>query len=448
MVLREPILVVTRTRLYRLAVPAAAFSLLAAFTALWIGGWHEVYFGLLRPFGADPFRFPFVDTHALLSAAECHRLGVNVYIENPCDVLGRPHVYSPLWLPFMPSFLSTASTNALGFTLDLAFIGSLWFVFRPLSWRETAVFLVIALSPVTAFAVERANNDILVFLLAVAAALLWARAERRRSVAYLLVLAAGLLKYYPLVLFLLIARERLRRALMLATAAGVSVGILTVCYRGELAMALGNIPTGTHFSDAFSARNFPFGIMELIGGSTGSLKLPAVCLLLLLTGAAIMHAWQRARLIEAHSIDWSEWELRILVVAGLLLPACFFTAQNITYRGIFLMLAVPGLVHLRRAATQFALKRWSTRMIAAILFLLWGSLGFRSLALVGLNPSGPAESGADMLARISYWLVHEFVWWWLIAGMLALVIAWLRSLPLPAEMLTWLRRMLPLPARQ
>jgi hypothetical protein len=312
------------------------------------------------------------------------------------------------------------------------------------------VFLLTALSPVTAFALERANNDILVFLLAVMGALLWASAERRRLTAYVFFLLAGLLKYYPLVLLLLIARERWRRVVVLSSAATLFTAALIACYRTELALALGNIPTGTHFSEAFSAQNLPYGIMEMMGGgSIGFLKIPAICLLLLLSSAAIHHAWQTARLLQLNPIDWSIWELRILIVAALLLPACFFTAQNITYRGIYLMLAIPGLNHLRRSAAQPALKRWSTRIMAAVLFLIWGSLGFRAFeAVFGASEPGSTRFAIDLFARISYWLVHEFFWWWLIAGLLALVIAWLRSLATPNEIAIWLRRMLPLPAQE
>jgi hypothetical protein len=35
---------------------------------------------------------PLLDTHAVLAAIECHRLGIDIYAANPCDVLGRFHV--------------------------------------------------------------------------------------------------------------------------------------------------------------------------------------------------------------------------------------------------------------------------------------------------------------------------------------------------------------------
>jgi hypothetical protein len=63
---------------------------------LWHWGPRSVYFQILQFIGVEPFRFPFLDIHAILAAAECHRQGVEVYQLNPCDAIGRPHAYSPL----------------------------------------------------------------------------------------------------------------------------------------------------------------------------------------------------------------------------------------------------------------------------------------------------------------------------------------------------------------
>lgn len=429
-----------RVRLYQLAIPTAAFSLLAAFAALWAGGWHDIYFGLLSLLGTDPFDFPFLDAHALLSAAECKRLGVNVYIENPCDVLGRPHAYSPLWLSVIPAWLGTADTTALGLTLDLLFIASLAAVFRPRCWREILVCALAVFSPVVLFAAERANNDISIFVLIVAAALLWWNSDRRRLLSYSLCLLAGLLKYYPLVTLVLLARERWWRALALAGASGLAVLLLVGIDGRELALALSNIPTGTHFSDAFSAQNLPFGLMEMMGATAPPGKAISVALLLLLGAAAALRGWRIAGHLERWSIDWSVWEMHLLALASFLVPACFFAAQNISYRGIYLLLAVPGLLRLRQSIEDRALKRELTAAVVVVLFLLWGSTLFRGLeAVLGQNIRG-AGGGIDLMTRMGYWFGRELIWWWLIAGFLGLAICHVRSLPLTGDVALGLRR--------
>lgn len=73
----------------RRVLPASVGGVLfLVLAALWLTGAHQSYaaFSLL---GVRSFRFPFPDTHTVSAAIECHRLGIDVYAINPCDVLGR-----------------------------------------------------------------------------------------------------------------------------------------------------------------------------------------------------------------------------------------------------------------------------------------------------------------------------------------------------------------------
>jgi hypothetical protein len=56
---------------YRLAIPVGVLCLYAIMAGLWLTGAHSIYFGTLRLLGVEPFSFPFLDTHAVLAAAEC-----------------------------------------------------------------------------------------------------------------------------------------------------------------------------------------------------------------------------------------------------------------------------------------------------------------------------------------------------------------------------------------
>src|SRR5260370_370680 len=109
---------------YRLAIPIGVLCLYAIMAGLWLLGAHSLYFGALRLLGVEPFSFPFLDTHAVLSAAECGRQGIEVYLSNPCDVLGRPHAYSPPWLAILPGSLGTSAPGwGVGFTVVLLGLG-------------------------------------------------------------------------------------------------------------------------------------------------------------------------------------------------------------------------------------------------------------------------------------------------------------------------------------
>lgn len=182
--------------------------LYGAFMALWFWGPHAVYFGVLRLFAFEPFRFPFLDIHGVLSGAQCYRLGVDVYSANPCDALGRVYDYSPLWLRIVPKFLDSASTTTSGLALGLLFIASLMALCRPVSRRELLLITFVAISPMTVYALERANSDVILFLLVLAGIGLLRTCRPARFAAYALFLFAGLLK----ILSTSLARHRTPRA--------------------------------------------------------------------------------------------------------------------------------------------------------------------------------------------------------------------------------------------
>jgi hypothetical protein len=102
----------------RVVTPAAVAAVIVLFAGLLYSfGYREQYYALAKAWGALPFRTPFLDMHGVTSAVECHRLGYDVYVQNPCDVLHRVHSYSPLWLWLSVLPITTAWDNALGLGL-------------------------------------------------------------------------------------------------------------------------------------------------------------------------------------------------------------------------------------------------------------------------------------------------------------------------------------------
>ena len=100
--------------------------------------------------------------------------------------------------------MGVQATKRVGLSLVL-FILSLPVVLRPRTFRDIFLLGLAALSPMTVYALERANNDLVVYLLIVCASALLVVSRLYRLCPYALFLTAGLLKYYPLVLLLLLA---------------------------------------------------------------------------------------------------------------------------------------------------------------------------------------------------------------------------------------------------
>jgi hypothetical protein len=278
----------------------------------------------------------------------------------------------------------------------------------------------------TVYAVERANNDLAVFLLVICGAIVFTAPRPFRLFSYGLFVAAGLFKYYPLVLLALVARERRRDALVTAAAAGFTLLLFGVAFYPELKTALASIPAASsYFTDAFSARNLPFGFAEALAGGACRILI-AASLMGALSGLAVARTLRTVRLLGRGQLDWGAGETQFLVIGGLLVTACFFGGQNIAYRGILLLPVLSGLVCLHRSIKDRAVRRFCGQMIAATLFLMWEEFFRRALHIVA------GEAGTEGLssrAEVLFWLGRELVWWWLISGLAAIVLSYLRLLP-------------------
>lgn len=413
---------------YRLAIPSVALLLYGALASLWYWGPHSIYFAVLRLFAVNPFRFPFLDISAVLAAAQCRRYGIDVYRRNPCDALGRPHVYSPLWLRITPGFLDTTATTAVGLVLGLLFIASLAPLCRPTTRAEAALLGLTVFSPMIVYALERANSDLVVFLLIFAGCAVARVSRPWRWGAYALYFFAGLLKYYPLALLALVIRESRRAAIALAATAAAVLLVLVLCDRAELAKALANIPRLAYFADSFAAVNLPFGLAEVLLDPVLT-RLVGITLLAVLTALAGARTRRTLSLLDRASPDWRPFEVECLIVGAVVLAGCFLVGQNVDYRGIYLVLVTPGLLVLRRSASAVEVRRFLARMIGAVVFVAWeevirGIFGAAASALPNvLRPR----------AETLFWLGRELVWWWLVAGFAAIVLCHMRQLPLVAD---------------
>ena len=351
-------------------------------------------------------------------------------MSNPCDVLGRPHVYSPLWLAIVPGSLGTGATGWVGASLDLLFLLSLTVVLRPRTAGELFILGAAAVSPMTVYAVERANNDLAVFLLVICGAIVFTAPRPFRLFSYGLFVAAGLLKYYPLVLLILVAREKRRDALVAAAAAGCTLILFGVAFYPELKTALTSIPgASSYFTDSLLC---PEPAVRVCG-SSGRRRPPlliAVSLLSVLSGLAVARSVRTVRLLTREQIDWATSEMKFLVVGGLLVTACFFAGQNIAYRGILLLPVLSGLVCLHRSIKDREVRRFCGQMIAAVLFVMWEEF-FRRALHATISPV--PDAGLSSRVEVFFWLGRELVWWWLVVGLAALVLSHLRRLPIPRD---------------
>jgi hypothetical protein len=237
----------------------------------------------------------------------------------------------------------------------------------------------------------------------------------------------------------LLARERRRDGLLIAGLAAAVVALLVIRGHADLAKALANIPALSYFADSFSARNLPFGFVEVVFGPR--LHIPAALLLLsIVLALAIARTRRTFHMLDAAAPDPNLLETQRLLVGALLLTTCFFVGQNIDYRGIYFILVIPGLIRLCQSSSDPAIRRFLVRMIAAVLFVAWEEPLRRAVDMIA------AAIVADWLrprVEVLFWIGRELVWWWLIAGLAAIILTQLLRMPLVLEISAYLRRLWP-----
>jgi hypothetical protein len=204
---------------------------------------YEPLWGKLGVFHMEPY---FADSVVILAANDAKVAGVDPYLPGTVfDYLGRPHVYGPLWLELYRFGLTRAAFIWFGGVAGLVAVtaGALWC--RPRGFGAALACLALLASPGALLGYERANNDLVVLVLLLLAALAMQRPTwvRIALAATILVLVSSL-KFYPLVALPMLAiRSRRWRALLCGVAAVVVLGLLCWMQREELTRAISNVPT-------------------------------------------------------------------------------------------------------------------------------------------------------------------------------------------------------------
>jgi hypothetical protein len=416
---------------YRFGAAGAALAVFLGMSWLYAYGNQELYETILKTYGVLPFRFPFVDTSGALAAWECARQGVDVIVSDPCDVLQRGYNYSPLWMAVAGIPLGVSDTMAAGWTLDIIFLMSLCLLPPPRRTFELALVVAATFSTMVVFALERANPDILLFLLALTPGLLGKARLPIRLFGYLLAVVAALVKYYPIVLLVVIFRERVSVFCLVGLAVVGALVIFCVGYHTEIARGLPNVARGPYNTDLFSAQNLPF----LLGDAAAAIASPAVGwitaggLYAILVGGCIAICSRLLRFVELRAAlaVLPDTERLLMVIGSAIIVGCFFAGQSIGYRGVFLLLVMPGLLGISRTAVR-ELRTLGLGTAIIILLLMWGEC-FRLIVYDVLGRLEVSEILSGEV-KIQFWLVRELCWWWTVSVMLALLGDFLRGSPI------------------
>jgi hypothetical protein len=386
---------------------------------LWLWGDHAVYFSIMHYVVAAPFKTPFIDMTGPLSWAECYRLGYDVLRVNPCDPLGRLLNYSPL-IVYLP--LGTHETVAAALVQDSAFIIALPLIIRPQAWREFWIALAMCLSTTVALALERGQFDVGLFVLMASTALMVRFGQIGRLGALVTYFIGGVIKFYPFAALTNILRERPRVALATGAIFGLLITIFAVQYYAQLR----EVANDLIYPRSWGAQYV--GAFVLSFGLAARLRMPdwfAVTMLaslLVVFGANTAYWTMRLRTTFVR-VNWDEPNFHFLLLGAIIVAGCFLLQMNLSYKFIFLLLTLSGLLQLRREASAASLERLFAAAVVVSLYCLWSRLAWTLLvdlfAWIELPPSLSVVEGA---VNWLFLVGSQLAWWWLVSVLVAIVL--------------------------
>ncbi|MBX3751565.1 MAG: hypothetical protein KF897_15910 [Opitutaceae bacterium] len=352
--------------------------------------------------GIEHFGAWFLDSYAILAALEAVAQGADPHLPNALDVFGRPHVYSHWWLWLGVFDLDRSDNLWFGATWVAGFVIAALAGLRPRRWQEVLGALAVFGSAPVLLAFNRANNDLVVFVvLAVVVPCLMARSRAWHWLALgAIVLAAGL-KYYPAAAVLVLAggvdrRELVRRWLVAAAA----LGLVAISINQDLRAAAALVPRADGFL-TFGARFLldPLSLGDLTLGLSLSILL----------GAAVAGAWWiTGRPGWALPADHRREHLAF-ILGAVLLSGCFWTGVNYGYRWIFSLWLLPWLWRgLADRSTGSTMRGW-LRVTAVLLYVVLWLDPMAMLILNGLHRSAPFADVAAV-GRVVFHCLQPVAW--------------------------------------
>jgi hypothetical protein len=212
-------------------------------------------------------------------------------------------------------------------------------------------------------------------------------------------------KFYPAALLVLAFREPRNIFWALAVLGLAAFLVFSAFFAPGAVAAIATIPTGTPFRATFGAIDLPRGLYLL--DPIGALRHLVAAIAVLLSLLAIFTSYVLRRRYAAGLQALSAERLILLIAGAAVCTLCFYAAQNVCYRAVFLLFTLPGLAALSRQRCHMRI------LLAAILLLLWEA-AFRAIF-------------TSHEARLLFWLCRELLWWWVVIELGAILAAFLTS---------------------
>ena len=380
--------------LVALAIWAACFRFPAVWDALGIG----------------ESTHPFLDLHGLLAANDAARAGANPYLPNQLDLYHRPLVYTEWWLALGAFGLTRADTLWLGWVLLGATLLAAVAIVRPRGRCEGMAFLLWLVSPAMLLTVNRANNDLVIFVVMTAGlAALRRSGSFGHGLAVVAFAVAAVLKYYPLAGLIVLLEASRRREIWAGLALYALVAVLAW---PALAPGLASAARYRPQSEWLYAFGAPvlfrdFGIRTTVGW------------LALAMVVSVGAGWSALRPAPAEvGTTPSREREREFMVGAALIVGCFFLGASYVYKLVFSAWMLPWLWREEHGTLEGRWRRATGRLLVGVLWLE----GVMALVMNGLSGAHFRRFAEGLL--VPTLVVSQLLEWLLMGCLLRFLLAY------------------------
>lgn len=283
----------------------------------------------------------FADWSVVFSAINCKLLGYNVFVENPCDFMGRPHVYGSvlLFIPFFKEFTKIYIYN-FPIIVNLIFITYTMCHFKFLKWKEIFLFIFFIFNPATLLAMERLNFDLFILIFVI-----FLSSIRMGYLKIIIISIISSIKFYPLILVQLFFLDKnkisFKNILYFLTTIMFTLIIIFVD-KNNIIEILNN-------SYKFSAKDrylFSFFSIKDYLEIEGYLFNMIIFLILIIFSYFIFSLIKKDTVPLIFNINDEKHHSAKLMLLGIsIFCLTFFIFKNIYYREIFLFCALPYIIN-------------------------------------------------------------------------------------------------------
>ena len=310
---------------------------------------HQIIYPTILPMINNGGVNIFADWSVIINANLCFEKGLDVYSNNPCDQWGRKHVYGNILLniPFIQSFKNFYFfIFPILFNLLFLYVTINFFKFN--NYIEYFMIFPFMLSPSIILSIERANIDIIIFLIVV-----FISFKKKLLFNYIPLLFVTLSKFYPISLATIFLFEKKFSKIILNFIVFfiLIISLLYLQY-DDLVKIFNNSKQfigGGIYNFSFNGLALYITSLNIIIDNKNLNWIKYLCIFVFLIIPILITLRFQIRFIFKNYIIKDKlteniYENRLYLLSSVVILSCYFLFSNYIYREIFFLGLIPWIL--------------------------------------------------------------------------------------------------------